>query len=294
MGQPFQEQYKQLIDEHLHRVLPGEAVYPQVIHQAMAYSLFAGGKRFRPVLCLCACEAVGGDITKALAAACAIEMIHTYSLIHDDLPGMDNDDYRRGKPTNHKVFGEGMAILAGDALLTQAFECLADDGIAHVEPQKTMLAVKELAAAAGSLGMVGGQVVDIISENTQPTYELLSYIHGHKTAALIIAAVKMGGIYGNASPKQLGQLAIYGENLGLAFQITDDILDLTGDEAKIGKPIGSDVKNNKATFPLLYGLERSQLMAQEAVDTAIAALEDMPGDTAKLIFMAHSLIGREA
>ena len=221
-------------------------------------------------------------------------MIHTYSLIHDDLPGMDNDDYRRGKPTNHKVFGEGIAILAGDALLTQAFECLADCGQKQREPQKALQAIKALAHASGTMGMVGGQVVDIVSENTQPTFALLEYIHGHKTAALIIAAVQLGGIYGGATEEQLERLSTYGENLGLAYQITDDILDICGDEAKIGKPVGSDVKNNKATFPALYGLERSREMAEAAVKRAIAALDGMPGDIGKLQVLAQGLIGREA
>ena len=294
MGQSFKETYKQLVDERLRQLLPGEDVYPEVIHEAMAYSLFAGGKRFRPLLCLCACEAVGGNWEAALDTACALEMVNTYSLIHDDLPGMDNDDYRRGKLTNHKVYGEGIAILAGDALLTQAFEVLADCGLRLNQPQKTAWAVKELAHASGSLGMVGGQVADIISEGQQPTKELLNYIHHHKTAALIMAAVQLGGIFGDAQPTELAHLKTYGRHLGLAYQITDDILDITGDEAKIGKPVGSDIKNNKATFPALYGLAQSQEMAQEAVEAAIRALGDLPGNTDKLMDMAKSLIGRQA
>lgn len=294
MGQSFKQEYKQLVDERLRQLLPNSSVYPEVIHEAMAYSVFAGGKRFRPVLCLCACEAVGGTLETALDAACALEMVHTYSLIHDDLPGMDDDDYRRGKLTNHKVFGEGIAILAGDALLTQAFEVLADGALLQGDPQKAALAVKELAHASGTLGMVGGQVADIISEGKQPTQELLEYIHHHKTAALIIASVKLGGIFAGADRLQLTQLESYGRHLGLAYQITDDILDITGDAAKIGKPVGSDIKNNKATFPALFGLEQSRQMAVKAVDAAIKALKELPGDTAKLSAMAQSLIGREA
>ena len=294
MGQSFKQDYKQLVDERLRQLLMDEAVYPEVIHKSMAYSLFAGGKRFRPVLCLCACEAVGGALDAALDAACALEMVHTYSLIHDDLPGMDDDDYRRGKLTNHKVFGEGIAILAGDALLTQAFEVLADCALGQNEPQKAALAVKELAYASGTRGMVGGQVADIISEGKQPTQELLEYIHHHKTAALIIASVKLGGIFAGADSIQLAQLESYGRHLGLAYQITDDILDITGDAAKIGKPVGSDIKNNKATFPALFGLEQSRQMAKQAVDAAVKALDELPGDTAKLNVMAQSLIGREA
>lgn len=294
MGQAFQQEYKQLVDRRLRELLPGESVYPEVIHEAMAYSLFAGGKRFRPILCLCACEAAGGALESSLDAACALEMVHTYSLIHDDLPGMDDDDYRRGKLTNHKVFGEGIAILAGDALLTQAFEVLADCALGQKEPQKAALAVKELAHASGTLGMVGGQVADIISEGKQPTQELLEYIHHHKTAALIIASVKLGGIFAGADAAQLAQLSAYGRHLGLAYQITDDILDITGDAAKLGKPVGSDIKNNKATFPALFGLEQSRQMAKQAVDAAVKALDELPGDTAKLTIMAQSLIGREA
>ena len=294
MGQSFRQEYRQLVDERLRQLLPKEDIYPAIIHEAMAYSLFAGGKRFRPLLCLCACQAVGGRLEDALDAACALEMVHTYSLIHDDLPGMDNDDYRRGKLTNHKVFGEGIAILAGDALLTQAFEVLADCGLRSGYGPKSVWAAKELAHASGSLGMIGGQTADIISEGQTPTQSLLEYIHHHKTAALIIASVKLGGIFASASEAALAQLARYGRQLGLAYQITDDILDVTGDESKIGKPVGSDIKNNKATFPALYGLEKSRQMAEQAVAMAIQELKGLPGDTTKLADMAQSLIGREA
>lgn len=286
------QQYKLLVENRMQELLPSGNVYPSLIHEAMAYSLFAGGKRFRPVLCLAGCEAVGGSLDDGLDAACALECIHTYSLIHDDLPGMDDDDYRRGKLTNHKVFGEGIAILAGDALLTYAFEILA--GMADGSNEKQLLqVVKELAAASGTLGMIGGQTVDILSENAEPTQELLHYIHSRKTGALITAAVRIGGILGHATAEQLQQLTIYGENLGLAFQITDDILDVVGDEQKLGKPVGSDEKNHKATYPALFGLEQSRAMAVQAVEDAIIAIESFGDGAIKLKLLAQYLIERD-
>lgn len=286
------EEYKQLTEARLKELLPDKEVYPGVIHEAMAYSLFAGGKRFRPTLCLAGCEAVGGKNEDCLDAACALECIHTYSLIHDDLPGMDDDDYRRGKLTNHKVFGEGMAILAGDALLTVAFELLANMSNGQNE-QQLLQVIKEIAVASGTMGMVGGQVVDLQSENTEPTEELLQYIHTHKTGALITASVRVGGILGGATEEELEQLSIYGEKLGLAFQITDDILDVIGDEAKLGKPVGSDEKNHKATYPALFGLEQSKIMAQQAVEDAIRAIDCFGEKAIKLELLAQYLISRD-
>lgn len=286
------EEYKQLTEARLKELLPDKEVYPGVIHEAMAYSLFAGGKRFRPTLCLAGCEAVGGKNEDCLDAACALECIHTYSLIHDDLPGMDDDDYRRGKLTNHKVFGEGMAILAGDALLTVAFELLANMSNGQNE-QQLLQVIKEIAVASGTMGMVGGQVVDLQSENTEPTEELLQYIHTHKTGALITASVRVGGILGGATEEELQQLTIYGEKLGLAFQITDDILDVIGDEAKLGKPVGSDEKNHKATYPALFGLEQSKIMAQQAVEDAIRAIDCFGEKAIKLELLAQYLISRD-
>ncbi len=281
-----------MTEERLRELLPSEQSYPEVIHQSMAYSVFAGGKRFRPVLCMAACEAVCGNNQPALDAACALECIHTYSLIHDDLPGMDNDDYRRGKLTNHKVFGEGMAILAGDALLTYAFEILAN--MANAENSLQMIQIiQEAAKASGEAGMIGGQVVDIISEEKEPTLELLQYIHSHKTGALIVASVRIGAILGGADKAQLDALTIYAEQLGLAFQITDDILDVIGDADKIGKPVGSDEKNQKATYPLLFGLEQSKQMAQDAVDTAIQALAPFGEQADMLKQLALYLLSRE-
>ena len=289
----YMAEVRNVTDARLHQLLPAETLYPEVIHQAMAYSVFAGGKRFRPVLCLAACEAVGGSWQQALDGACAMECIHTYSLIHDDLPGMDDDDYRRGKLTNHKVFGEGMAILAGDALLTYAFEILSnmDDGSNSTQ---ILQIIKEVSRASGTAGMIGGQVVDILSEQEKPTADLLNYIHNHKTGALIEASVRMGAILGGANAEQLAALTQYARKLGLAFQITDDILDVVGDASKIGKPVGSDEKNEKATFPAFYGLEESRLMAKQTVEAAIAALEPFGQQGEILVQLAQYLLCRES
>lgn len=289
----YMAEVRNVTDARLHQLLPAETLYPEVIHQAMAYSVFAGGKRFRPVLCLAACEVVGGSWQQALDGACAMECIHTYSLIHDDLPGMDDDDYRRGKLTNHKVFGEGMAILAGDALLTYAFEILSnmDDGSNSTQ---ILQIIKEVSRASGTVGMIGGQVVDILSEQEKPTADLLNYIHNHKTGALIEASVRMGAILGGANAEQLAALTQYAHQLGLAFQITDDILDVVGDASKIGKPVGSDEKNEKATFPAFYGLEQSHLMAKQAVESAIAALEPFGQQGEILVQLAQYLLCRES
>lgn len=279
-------------EARLQELLPSVQSYPEVIHEAMAYSVFAGGKRFRPVLCMAACEAVCGTGTPALDAACALECIHTYSLVHDDLPGMDNDDYRRGKLTNHKVFGEGMAILAGDALLTYAFEILANMNRGDNAAQIIQI-ILEAAKTSGEAGMIGGQVVDILSEQKEPSLELLEYIHTHKTGALIAASVRIGAILGGADQAQLEAFTRYAQQLGLAFQITDDILDVVGDAEKIGKPVGSDEKNQKATYPLLFGLEKSRQMAQDAVDAAIDALASFGEDADMLRQLALYLLQRE-
>ena len=289
----YMAEVRELTDARLKQLLPAETDYPAIIHEAMAYSVFAGGKRFRPVLCLAACEAVCGDKQPALDAACAMECIHTYSLIHDDLPGMDNDDYRRGKLTNHRVFGEGMAILAGDALLTYAFEILAGLADKH-DARQVVQIMQEVSKASGTAGMIGGQVVDIISEQVTPNKELLHYIHNHKTGALIVVSARMGAILGGANEQQLAALTEYAHQLGLAFQITDDILDVVGDEEKIGKPVGSDEKNQKATFPSLFGLEQSRQMADDAVTAAIAALEPFGARGDMLAQLAQYLLGRES
>ncbi len=237
---------------------------PPTLREAMAYSLFAGGKRLRPALVMGAAEIISGDDAPALPAACAIEMIHTYSLIHDDLPCMDDDDLRRGKPTAHKKFGEAIAVLAGDALLTLAFDLAASTDRADI--------VRLIAQAAGAEGMAGGQVLDIQSEGKQVTLDELQHIHAAKTGALISASARVGAMLAGANADQLAAMKAYGEHLGLAFQIADDILDVVGDEAAIGKPVGSDAGLDKSTYPGLVGLDRARELAREAADAAIGAL----------------------
>lgn len=263
---------RELIDHALDRFLPREEDYPEKLHTAMRYSLFAGGKRLRPILTLAGCEAVGGVLENALPVACAAEMIHTYSLIHDDLPAMDNDDMRRGVATSHKVFGEAMAILAGDALLTHAFHVISDP-LSPVKEGKKLQMVREIAAAAGSMGMVGGQAVDILSEGKESMeLPMLDYIHTHKTGALICTAVRVGAIAGDADEPRMQDLTEYGKKIGLAFQITDDLLDLLGDERKLGKPVGSDLKKGKKTYPAVYGIRESQGRARELMESALNSL----------------------
>lgn len=261
------------VDTALECYLPRADNYPGTIHEAMRYSIFAGGKRLRPVLTLAAAEAVGGESELLMPAACAMELIHTYSLIHDDLPAMDNDDYRRGKPTSHKEYGEAIAILAGDALLTLAFELLArvaDGGV--VPPERVVRVVAEVARGAGTKGLIGGQVVDTLSAGDVSDPATLEYIHRHKTGALYQVAVRSGAILAGAGEKQLAALTTYAEHLGLAFQIVDDILDVVGDAGKIGKPVGSDEKNSKVTYPALFGLPAARDKAGEAGALALAAL----------------------
>ncbi|KNZ70734.1 polyprenyl synthetase [Thermincola ferriacetica] len=283
-----------IIEDALSQYLPGEDEYPETIHQSMRYSMLAGGKRLRPVLVLAAAEAVGGDVKKVIPAACAIEMIHTYSLIHDDLPAMDDDNYRRGKPTNHVVYGEAIAILAGDALLTLAFEVLSslveEPGIA---PQKVLRVIKEISLAAGSRGLIGGQVVDIGSENLDISAETLKYIHINKTGALFKAALKTGAILSSASEEQITALSRYAHFLGLGFQITDDILDIEGDTEKLGKPVGSDIKKKKATYPSIFGLQEAKQMAREAVAESLMSLEGFDERADFLREMARYLLERD-
>jgi geranylgeranyl diphosphate synthase type II len=263
-----------LIDAGLDRFLPREDELPASLHGAMRYSIFAGGKRIRPVLMLAACDAVGGDTDAALPVACAMEMIHTYSLIHDDLPAMDDDDFRRGRPTNHKVYGEAVAILAGDALLTQAFILLSHPETASRIPADRLgQVIHEIACCSGSHGMVGGQVVDMESEGRSdidlPTVQ---YIHTHKTGALIKAAIKCGALIGGASAEQLAALTRFGEIIGLAFQIADDILDIEGTTEQIGKDAGSDESRGKATYPAVVGLAAAKERAGELMDMGQQAL----------------------
>nr|WP_232363724.1 farnesyl diphosphate synthase [Desulfogranum japonicum] len=243
--------------------------------EAMRYSLFVGGKRIRPILCLAAAESVAQNEKvdqTALPIACALECIHTYSLIHDDLPAMDNDDLRRGKPTNHVVYGEAQAILAGDGLLTFAFDLLSRNDTVAIPPVAQMQIIQVIAKAAGSMGMVGGQALDISNEGKNIPYEALQTMHKSKTGALITASVRSGALVAGATPAQIEALATYGDNIGLAFQIADDLLDIESTTEELGKPVGSDLSAHKVTYPSLFGLERSRAMAQEAVEAALAAL----------------------
>jgi geranylgeranyl diphosphate synthase type II len=245
---------------------------PAVLRESMRYSLLAGGKRLRPILAMASYEACGKNPADIIQYASALELIHTYSLIHDDLPAMDNDDMRRGKPTNHKVYGEAIAILAGDGLLTEAFFMLLDTS-GSVSKESLIEAAREVALAAGVHGMVGGQAQDIISENSEPEAQALQFIHKHKTGALITASVKLGGILAEADKNTLDALTSYGENLGVAFQIVDDILDVSGDASVLGKPTGSDEKKKKMTYPSLYGIDLSMKKAEELITNAIDALD---------------------
>ena len=280
-----------LVEEGLLRELKKVPAYDETLERAMEYSLMAGGKRLRPVLLMAAADAVGKDGAAFLTTGCAIEMIHTYSLIHDDLPAMDNDDYRRGKPTNHKVFGDGIAVLAGDALLTLAFEVmLRQEGAA---PETLVTVVSEMSRAAGPYGMVGGQVLDLEGEGRRLDLAALRKIHMGKTGALFCAAIRSGAILAGAKEEELAALTLYAERFGLAFQITDDILDVTGDEAAIGKPVGSDVRNEKATYVTLTSLEEAKKLAEDAVNEAVAALDIFGERAAFLRDLALFLLGRK-
>ncbi|WP_420266664.1 polyprenyl synthetase family protein [Candidatus Magnetominusculus dajiuhuensis] len=248
-----------------------QPIAPEVLHESMKYSLLAGGKRIRPVLCLTAYETCGGNGQDILPQAAAIELIHTYSLIHDDLPAMDDDALRRGKPTNHVIYGEAMAILAGDGLLTEAFRMFSGNG--SLAPAVLLKAINELSSAAGLLGMVAGQAMDIISEGKAHDKKVLEFIHRNKTAALLKASVQLGGILYNAEDAEMDSLTGYGEAIGLAFQIVDDILDVTGTTEELGKPRGSDENKNKLTYPAMYGVEGSRTMAKEQIDRALQSVE---------------------
>lgn len=265
---------QRLVEEALQRWVPKEDTFPPEVHKAMRYSLFAGGKRLRPILALAAAEAVGGSREDVLPLACALELIHTYSLIHDDLPAMDNDDLRRGKPTSHKMFGEALAILTGDALLTEAFFLLArPDLMKRVPPRRRLRAIREVARAAGSLGMVGGQTMDILCQGKEVGKELLEYIHTHKTGALIAAAVSGGAIIGGASSREYKALSKYGEKLGLAFQIIDDLLDIQGNVNQMGKAVHKDNILKKVTYPAFFGFQESKRLAQSLIAEAILYLQ---------------------
>ncbi len=264
------------VDDALDHYLPDEDRMPQSLHKAMRYSIFAGGKRIRPVLMMAACDAVGGNRDNVMPAACAMEMIHTYSLIHDDLPAMDDDDFRRGQPTNHKVFGEANAILAGDALLTEAFVLLSSDETGGgIDPEIRRRVIRIIAKAAGCAGMVGGQVVDMESEGKEIDLPTLEYIHIHKTGALIKASIEVGALLGGTGEESFRKLSRYGELAGLAFQIADDILDVTADQSELGKDVGSDEARGKATYVSLLGLRQARERAEELRNMAIDTLSDL-------------------
>ncbi|SDD36546.1 polyprenyl synthetase family protein [Sporomusa acidovorans] len=285
------QQKIELIDTELSRYIPTDA-YPPVIYEAMRYSLFAGGKRLRPIMLMAAADAVGGKGSDYLPVACGLEMIHTYSLIHDDLPAMDNDDYRRGKLTNHKVFGDGIAVLAGDGLLTAAFEVILSQ--TQVEPQVLSQVGREIASAAGAAGMVGGQAIDLISEGQHIDAQTLQYLHQAKTGALFKAALRSGALLAGGSQMYIDALTNYASHFGLAFQITDDILDVVGTQEKLGKPVGSDEKNHKVTYVTLHTLEGAKQLARQAVDEAINSLRIFGSEADILRELVKHLINREA
>jgi geranylgeranyl diphosphate synthase, type II len=283
---------RELVDAALDRVLPPESAPPPTLHRAMRYSVLAGGKRLRPTLVIAGAEAVGGGAETVLSAACALELIHTYSLIHDDLPAMDDDDYRRGRLTNHKVFGEAMAILAGDALLTLAFRLIADNGGQPGDPRRLCQVVAEVAEASGATGMVGGQVVDVESEGKMVGAETLEYIHRHKTAALIRVSVRAGAVLAGGTDDAVRELTEAGGELGLAFQIVDDILDVEGDSVELGKTVGSDQRKQKATYPAVHGVEASRRQAWALIDAAKQRLAKVGPAAAPLSALADFIVER--
>jgi geranylgeranyl diphosphate synthase type II len=287
----FIKEKSQLINQALEDYLPNQETHPARLHESMRYSVLAGGKRLRPILVLEAAKLIGANEDDILEAACALEMIHSYSLIHDDLPCMDDDDFRRGKPTNHKVFGEAIAVLAGDSLLTYAFELMTE--IKNVSADKVLLAIRELAKASGNRGMVGGQVADIMAEGRNIDSDELEYIHTHKTGALLKASVRIGAILAGATDEELAALTTYAKEIGLGFQIVDDILDIEGDAKKLGKDIGSDLDRDKATFPAIYGLEESKKMASATCKRAKEALSIFGEDAKLLLQLADYIIERE-
>ncbi len=268
---------------------------PPVLQQAMLYSLFAGGKRIRPILALASYEACGGNPAEIIPYASALELIHTYSLIHDDLPAMDNDDLRRGKPTNHKMFGEAIAILSGDALLTEAFNILSDPSLSsNLKEADLLRAVREIALASGLNGMVAGQVQDMLSENVEPDHGTLEFIHRHKTAALIRASVMMGPILCGSGADITDALSGYGDKIGLAFQVIDDLLDIDGDAEEIGKPVGSDERAKKLTYPSFYGVEKSRDIAGDLISSAVSLLSPFSYKADPLREIANYLLKRRS
>ncbi len=287
----YLKEQKTIVEQALDRSI--KIARPEKIYEAMRYSLLAGGKRLRPILCLATCDMTGGTKEMAMPTACALEMIHTMSLIHDDLPAMDNDDFRRGKPTNHKVYGDDIAILAGDGLLAYAFEYVATQ-TKNVAPENVIKIVACLGRTVGAAGLVGGQVLDLESEGKSGiSAETLSFIHTHKTGALLEASVVSGAILANAPQEDINRLSVYAQNIGLAFQIIDDILDITATDEQLGKTAGKDLEAQKATYPSLWGLEKSRLKAQELIDSAIAQLSIYGAKAEPLRAVARYIVTRD-
>jgi len=289
----YLDEQRALVDQELDRLLPPEDTFPPSIHQAMRYSVFAGGKRLRPILCAEAGRLLGADGPALLRIASSLELVHTYSLIHDDLPALDNDDLRRGKPTCHRAFGEATAILTGDALLTLVYEVLAEPGLSSAECQLRI--IHELAAATGTRnGMVAGQVMDLETTNQAVDARTLEYIHSSKTGAFLCAAVRCGAIFAGAEESDLERLTLYGRKIGLAFQVVDDLLDVVGSSATLGKTPGKDDDQRKATYPSLYGIEESRRMAALLIQEACESLEPYGKAAGRLQELAHFLIERTA
>jgi geranylgeranyl diphosphate synthase, type II len=290
----YLDQKRQLVDRYLEAHLPPVGTTPAVLHESIRYSLLAGGKRIRPILTIAAAEAIGPPLASMLPVACAFEFIHTYSLIHDDLPAMDNDDFRRGKPTNHKVYGDGMAILAGDGLQTMAFEwCSRADLVTDLDPRCQVQIIAELALGSGNDGMVGGQVLDIQAENQQEvSLEELRNIHAHKTGKLIRASVRAGALLSGANMTQFDLLTGYAEDIGLAFQIADDVLNVTGTREELGKDANTDADRGKQTYPSFYGLEGAKKLAQECADRATGRLASFDDKADPLRGIAQYIVSR--
>jgi geranylgeranyl diphosphate synthase type II len=292
---PYLAQKRAKVDEALKGVFPSPGGPAAEVVKSMTYSLFAGGKRLRPILCIAGAEAVGGQGRTVLPVACALELIHTYSLIHDDLPVMDNDDLRRGKPTNHKVFGEAVALLAGDGLLTEAFRLMSSPAgpDPSPDPRALLRVIRLVGEAAGYDGMVGGQVVDIRSEGKQVEPATLEFIHTHKTGALIAASVTAGAILGGGRDDEVEAIALYGRHIGLAFQVADDILDVEGDSAKLGKGVGGDARKKKVTYPSVLGLGASKEQQKSMVGKALDALRHFDEKAEPLRAIAQYIIERK-
>jgi len=288
---PYLQAKRQMVDAALEKYLPPATTWPEKLNESVRYSIFAGGKRLRPILALAAAEAVRADPESVMPVACALEMIHTYSLIHDDLPAMDDDDLRRGRPTNHKVYGEAIAILAGDSLLAEAFHTIA----AHCRNGRAeagLQVLDRIAQAAGAQGMVGGQVQDLLSEKKKISPEELEHLHRHKTGALIRVSVEAGALLAGADETQFQALSKYGECIGLSFQIADDVLDIEGGE-EIGKDVGSDLEKEKATYPSILGLERSKALAHEITEEALNALKPLGAAAEPLREIARYVVYRK-